>query len=522
MQSLTAVPREALTAEEVRDLLTRDDVTVSAGLELLGAGNVVVSDISADLDDGSVTHETRALVHGGCSLKINRALAWGRDRVRPYMILSNAAVEARFNLGVYVLTTPQTKRGESPVTYDVKGYDLLQPLATEGPGDTYLVVPADGEEIVTNPTFEAGITGWDSNPGFGAMTVATLASSVLHPTAGTKTLEATWPTGAQSWVNTHTASFVVGKTYKFEVEAWVPLDGPDAFRFEALFWAFSAWFTPVKGATNHFEWLWTATTTDVFFGMTVQSPVSGTKTWFDEFHVTAQSTTCLDAVRTVIELAGGGAPVLFDGTQQVAVLDGPMVWAIADGTEPTWLDIANDLLDAVGYESLWMDADGNYRSQPWQDPLVRPVGWTFDVGDVSTNLVGPDRTEDADVWSAPNRWKFVRRGMGVQPVDGDGIYVVNNLNRGPSSQASIGKVRRKTVFLDAVDQSSLEAQGDKIVAQDTAVTRTVTLEVDPLPIAGHLDVVQYVDGDTAAKAEVISWQVNLDGSPGRFVLEVTE
>lgn len=522
MQPLTAIPREALTIDEVFDLLTGDGVTVASGLELLTTGNVVVDDISADLDNGSVSHETRALVHGSCSLKIHRALAWGRDRVRPYMILSNAAVEARFNLGVYVLTTPQTKRGEDPDTYDVRGYDLLQSLATDGPGDTYVVVPADGEEMVTNPDFEAGIADWESNPGFGAMTVATLAWSTSHPTSGTRSLEVTWPTGSQSWANTHTASFVVGKTYKFEADVWVPLDGPDAFRFEALFWDYSGWFTPVKGASNHFEWLWTATASDVFFGLTAENTVSGTKTWIDPFHVTAQSTTCLDAVRTVIELAGGGAPVLFDGTQQVAVLDGPMVWAIADGVEPTWLEIINDLLDAIGYEALWVDADGNYRSQPWQDPLVRPVDWTFDVADPRTSLVGPDRTEDADVWSAPNRWKFVRRGMAVQPVDGDGIYVVDNVNRGPSSQQSIGKVRTTLRYLDAVDQASLEAQGDKIVAQDTAVTRTITIDVDPLPIAGHLDVVQYVDEDLAAKAEVVSWQVNLDGSPGRFVLEVTE
>lgn len=522
MQSLTAPPREALTTDEVRDLLVGDDVTVSAGLELLDASNVVVADISADLEGGSVAHETQAMVHGSFSVKLQRTLAWGRDRVRPYMILSNAAVEARFNLGVYVLTTPQNKRGEDPVTYDVQGYDLLQTLATDGPGDTYVVIPADGEEMVSNTGFEAGITGWESNPAFGAMTVATIASSTLHPSVGTKSLQVTWPTAALSWANTHNASFVVGKTYRFEADVWVPSDGPDAFRFEAIFWDASPWFTPVKGASNHFEWLWTATHADLFFGLTAQNTVAGTKTWIDEFHVTAQSTTCLDAVRTVIALAGGGAPVLFDGTQQVAVLDGPMVWAIADGTSPTWLDIANDLLDAVGYEQLWVDADGNFRTAPWLDPKDRPVGWTFDVDDPHTNIVGQDRTEDADVWSAPNSWKFVRRGMTVQPIEGDGIYSVENLDQGPSSQQSIGRVRRKTVFLDAVDQSSLEAQGDKIVAQDTAVTRTITLNVDPLPIAGHLDVAQYVDGDLSAKAEVVSWQINLDGTPGRFLLEVTQ
>lgn len=119
MQPLTAPPREHLTAEQVRDLLTGDEVTVSAGLELLDSRNQFVADLSDDLASGKVSHDGRATVHGSCSLQIQRPLAWGRDRVLVYMTLSNAAVSARFNLGVYVLTTPQDKRGETPSTFDV-------------------------------------------------------------------------------------------------------------------------------------------------------------------------------------------------------------------------------------------------------------------------------------------------------------------------------------------------------------------------------------------------------------------
>ena len=54
------------------------------------------------------------------------------------MVLSDGATSARFNLGVYVLTTPDTKRGEDPATYDVTGYDLAS-LLQNGPADTYEV-----------------------------------------------------------------------------------------------------------------------------------------------------------------------------------------------------------------------------------------------------------------------------------------------------------------------------------------------------------------------------------------------
>ncbi|CAI9417396.1 hypothetical protein [Nocardioides sp. T2.26MG-1] len=519
MQPLTAAPREHLTEEQVRDLITGDEVTVSSGLELLDSQNRFIEDISDDMVGGTVGHEGRGTVHGTCSLQIQRPLAWGRDRVRVYRTLSNGAVTARFNRGVYVLTTPKDQRGETPQTFDVQGYDLLQPLL-DPVGDTYVVMPEAGVDLVTNSGFEGGITGWESNPAFGAMTPATLASSTLHASAGTGSLEITWPTASRSWANTHSGDFVVGKTYLFEADVWVPLDGPSFFRFEVIFLAGSPWMAPTKGAMNHFEWLWTATKSDVFIGLTAQDPVAGTKTWIDGFHATGQSTTCLDAVRTVIEFAGGGAPFSVDGTQQVAVLPGPMVWGLTESQPTTWLDICNDLLDAIGYGALWVDQDGTYRSEPFVPPEQRPVSWTFDLADERTNLVGGDRTSEQDVWDAPNRWTFVRRGMAVQPVEGDGIYTVNNLARGPASQASLGKVRRKTVYLDAVDQAALVARGDRVVAEDTAATRTVTLSVDPLPIAGHLDVVRYVDGDDAAVAEVVSWEEPLDGSQGRWVLEV--
>ena len=435
------------------------------------------------------------------------------------MTLSNAAVTARFNLGVYVLTTPQDKRGETPSTFDVQGYDLLQPLL-DPVGDTYVVMPEQGADLVVNGGFETDVAGWDSNPAFGAYTPAAFARSTVRASSGSASLLATWPTAANSWVNNFTDQFIVGKTYKFSARLWVPATGPDDFRFDVSFLAASPWFTPAKEAWVTIEWLWVATRPWGFFGVATRDATSGQQTWIDEVHIVGQSTTCLDAVRTVIEFAGGGAPLLIDGTQQVAVLPGPMVWALTDSNPASWLDICNDLLSAVGYGDLWVDQDGNYRSEPYQPPGTRPVGWVFDLGDKKTNLVGDERTVDQDVWKAPNRWRFVRLGMATMPVEGDGIYTVNNAGTGPASQASLGRVRTRTLYVDAVDQAALVSQVDRVVAEDTAATRTIRLQMDPLPLAGHLDVVQYVNGADAAVAEVVSWEIPLDGSQGQWVLEV--
>lgn len=138
MQILNALPRDAFTADEIHDLLTGDQVAYSAGLELLDSSNNLVSDISNNLVSGEIDRDNNALVHGTCKLIIEGELAWGKDRIRPYMTVSNGAISARFNLGVFVMTSPDCVRGEDPVTYDVTGYDLLY-LLQDSIADTYVV-----------------------------------------------------------------------------------------------------------------------------------------------------------------------------------------------------------------------------------------------------------------------------------------------------------------------------------------------------------------------------------------------
>lgn len=357
--------RDGLSADAVRALLAGDSLTVSAGLELLDSSNRLVEDISDDLTRGSVSRNCYGAVHGSCRLQITRALTWGKDRVRPYMTVSDGAISARFNLGVYVLTTPTTRRGEEPTTYDVDGYDVLH-LLQDGPGDTYVV------------------------------------------TAGT---------------------------------------------------------------------------------------------------------TYLQAVRDVVTASGVGATVRLDGTRQDTTVPATMVWALtADG--PSWLDIINDLLAAIGYDRVSADWDGVLRSGPFADPATRPVEWTFDTADDATNIVGENRTLTEDVWSGPNKWRFVRSRMATTPVEGDGLYTVTNQSDGPTSIDSLGRTRIKVVFLDAADQATFVAQGNKIVAEDRQVTRTFDLNVDPLPALWHRDVVQLVDAGASDKSVIAAWTLNLDGSQG--------
>jgi len=141
MQPLTAPPRSAFTAALVAALLVAPDLDVDFGVELLDADLTVVEDISADCSAGTVRRVMAADVHGTVELSISRELAWGRDRVRPYMLLSSATAGVsgcRFNQGVFLLTTPDRALGESVATYAVTGFDQLY-LLQNNIGDSWPV-----------------------------------------------------------------------------------------------------------------------------------------------------------------------------------------------------------------------------------------------------------------------------------------------------------------------------------------------------------------------------------------------
>lgn len=198
MQALTAPPRDALTDDQVRDLLLGDVVTVSVGAELLTQDLAVVEDISDDLQGGTVSRDMYADIHGDFRLQLSRQLDWATDLLQVYMTLANTSgLSARFDVGVAALITPALPAGETPVTYDVQGYDRLY-LLRRPVGDTYFV-PA-GEDVLTavaDAFAAAGLTGIHLD---GTAAGKTLASDMVWPLIPTGSDGAN-DTGSSNWLD---------------------------------------------------------------------------------------------------------------------------------------------------------------------------------------------------------------------------------------------------------------------------------------------------------------------------------
>lgn len=143
MQPVISEPRTGMAAQDVIDLIGAPGVRISSGLELINRSLVWQEDLSDDLKGGSVSRNSYASLHGTCTLGLSRRLDWGAAIVRPYYQMTDGVTTARFRLGAYFVAAPVHDPEESPPTYEVTGYDILEGL-DDPVGDAYSVAAGEG------------------------------------------------------------------------------------------------------------------------------------------------------------------------------------------------------------------------------------------------------------------------------------------------------------------------------------------------------------------------------------------
>jgi len=158
MQGATVSPRSSLTLQQVQALLTTAPaVSIEAGAVVLDDNLSESRDLTSLLLPGSfVTSDWNQTIHRTCSLNLAlSANVTPGDKVQPYIRITDndSGVTARFNLGVYVLTSPTPNLDTDEATGTFTGYDLLQ-LLNQPISDT-IEVPAGQDPIA----YAAGIIG---------------------------------------------------------------------------------------------------------------------------------------------------------------------------------------------------------------------------------------------------------------------------------------------------------------------------------------------------------------------------
>lgn len=216
----------------------------------------------------------------------------------------------------------------------------------------------------------------------------------------------------------------------------------------------------------------------------------------------AAGANVMSAVKSIITGVGEAVPLLPDTTD---VLASTMTWDLG----VTRLQIVNDLLEAIGYASLWVDDEGQYRTQPYVSPKDRvPVYQDLQpLVHGPTSLMSPEWQRDRDIYAIPNRYVAVAQGDGTT----EGLIgVATNMDPdSPFSYPARGRwITRVSTGLEATSQEAIDARAKMGLAQSSSVTNGITVTHMFLPdmhvndviafqhnVAG-LDLLCYVTGTT--------------------------
>lgn len=252
------------------------------------------------------------------------------------------------------------------------------------------------------------------------------------------------------------------------------------------------------------------------------SPVTFSVDCFDLLHgltsptgqvwVAPAGATYLSEVQRVLT-DQGYTRVVIDPAKADVVLPSARVWPMEEQT--TWLTVVNTLLDAIGYQGIWSDWDGQLRCQAYQPPSERAAEWTYTVDGAASQLA-PERTVERDLFSTPNRWVAVRSNLTDQaaPVEGAGVYTYTQWTGGPTSvEARGGRVITRMLSLEAADQDSLIAAAQRSIDADQRIATKISCSTSPNPLHWHFDRLALDDPEVGPVAQMqgTAWSLPLGG-----------
>ena len=227
----------------------------------------------------------------------------------------------------------------------------------------------------------------------------------------------------------------------------------------------------------------------------------------------------LSEVETLITGAGE-SKVNLDQTAAATAAGSTQTFSIVDEDQTT-LQICNALLDSVGYEALWVDRDGWFRSNPYRSPADRPTTWTVDAAATDT-IIAETRTTSADYYKAANKVTGIRTNVDADavPVVGDGIYVAENVSDGETSQdARGGRVITRVIRGEYANHAALVTAVDAALDSEKRVAQHLNVSTSPLPPLWHYSVMDVTDPDAGLNAVrylVTNWTLPLNGADMRI------
>lgn len=231
-----------------------------------------------------------------------------------------------------------------------------------------------------------------------------------------------------------------------------------------------------------------------------------------ESYTVDAATPILSAVAAVI--ASAGESIVVDA-EETMTLAAPMVWPA--GT--TKLQIVNDLLGALNYNSLWVDGLGAFQATPYVVPAQRSQmyellnGTRRELIDGESSIYVQEWSRDLDMFNVPNKV------IAVQSATGDAPALVGEYTNtdpaSPFSYSARGRWITKTIEVetpegdDTATVAFLVAKARQSLIASSAVQAAVSVKHLPVPVRVS-DVMRFANAPAGIDARHVVTSVKLE------------
>lgn len=148
------------------------------------------------------------------------------------------------------------------------------------------------------------------------------------------------------------------------------------------------------------------------------------------------------------------------------------------------LEILNELLTAVNYESAFFDEEGTLVCRPYKSPADRASEYTYVTGPYS--LIGGEVEQTIDLFAIPNKWTVVVSNADQTPIS---ATYTNSSVSSPTSTVNRGRtIVDFRTEQDIADQATLNAFVARLAFEASQVYEIIEFETPLMPVHQNGDV----------------------------------
>ena len=220
------------------------------------------------------------------------------------------------------------------------------------------------------------------------------------------------------------------------------------------------------------------------------------------YHIDA-GTNYISAVQSLLVACG-----ITDYEADATSLKMPM--AREDWEEGTpVLDVINELLDEINYNSAWVDLNGKVRLTKYTGPSTENIKHTYREGEYS--VLYPEYTASTDLFDKANVFKCVCSNPDLSVP-----LVAVAVNEDPHSKFSTVSLGARVLYLENVDNvpdlDTLQERADNLRIKSLQTTQEVEFSTALVPGHETFDTIAIDSGEITGIYTETEWRATMDAA----------